>query len=341
VIEQSHEFSRENVALVVGWSAGDRIAYRDPQQIFGGLATRPLAPGTVIAYDDVKLPAGGNPQIEPVIGGVAASHQPIARWVQLIPSGSACGSLGSGAATRPVALNDCSPKLLVRVILAGDRDCKDVAFRPGIHIPLTMEARSNPDKEAFPVTLCEGVVVDEADKAVTFQDGKTIAWDGLQQLKHVAVVGDSGCDNTKDVAQDCESTKTWPFREVASAAAGEGAGSRRPDMVIHVGDYRYRTATTGISDNWRNWYADFFAPAEPLLLAAPWVMLRGNHENCFKGNGDGWFFFLQPLSDLGARFSQAPRGAVACPSRLAQRWRDGMAFDALSGVGRRRRLPLG
>ena len=155
VIEQSHEFSRENVALVVGWSAGDRIAYRDPQQIFGGLATRPLAPGTVIAYDDVKLPAGGNPQIEPVIGGVAASHagQPIARWVQLIPSGSACGFLGSGAATRPVALGDCSPKLLVRVIFAGDRDCKDVAFRPGIHIPLTMEARSNPDTDAFPITL--------------------------------------------------------------------------------------------------------------------------------------------------------------------------------------------
>jgi hypothetical protein len=296
VIEQGHELSRDDITIAIGWSAGARIPYHSPQHVIGGLATRPLASGVVIAANDFTPPAGGDRETEAMPGGVISrrTDQPLARWLQLIPPDSACGSLVTDIKTSAAKLGDCFPKLLVRVIFAGNHDCNDVAFRPGIHIPLPMEARWNPDKEAFPVTLCEGTVVDYADKAVTFQDGKAIGWDGLAQLQHVAVVGDSGCNNTKDVGQDCDSAEAWPFREVASAAAHVGSDSGRPGLVIHVGDYRYRTSTTGISDNWQNWYNDFFAPGRSLLLAAPWIMLRGNHENCFKGNGNGWFFLLQP-----------------------------------------------
>src|SRR4029077_15152285 len=57
---------------------------------------------------------------------------------------------------------------------------------------------------------------------------------------------------------------------------------------------------------------DFFKPAEPLLLAAPWVMVRGNHENCFGKNGDGWFFLLQP--EFGT-VSGCPKEAALQPDR--------------------------
>lgn len=82
--------------------------------------------------------------------------------------------------------------------------------------------------------------------------------------------------------------------------------------MVHVGDYLYRqgpcantTNCTGINnasfplepgmwgDNWHGWYADFFEPSMPLLAAAPWIAMRGNHEQCDRG-GHGYFLFLDP-----------------------------------------------
>src|SRR5580693_2482600 len=42
---------------------------------------------------------------------------------------------------------------------------------------------------------------------------------------------------------------------------------------------------------WDSWNADLFEPAVPLLAAAPWIMVRGNHEDCSRA-GEGWFRFL-------------------------------------------------
>ncbi len=124
----------------------------------------------------------------------------------------------------------------------------------------------------------------------------------------IVVIGDTGCrikqggeDSTapggKWNIQDCASTKDWPFEEVAAHAAAE-----KPDLVIHVGDYLYREkACSGVAgcpggpsgDTLETWEADFFVPAEKLLLAAPWVFIRGNHEDCSRA-GDGWFTLLDP-----------------------------------------------
>jgi Calcineurin-like phosphoesterase len=41
------------------------------------------------------------------------------------------------------------------------------------------------------------------------------------------------------------------------------------------------------------WRADFFSPAAKLLPVAPWVMVRGNHEDCRRG-GKGWSRTLEP-----------------------------------------------
>jgi hypothetical protein len=44
-------------------------------------------------------------------------------------------------------------------------------------------------------------------------------------------------------------------------------------------------------DNLASWRADWFEPAAPALPVAPWLLVRGNHENCDRG-GDGWFRYL-------------------------------------------------
>ncbi len=80
--------------------------------------------------------------------------------------------------------------------------------------------------------------------------------------------------------------------------------------MIHVGDYLYREnacplgntgcANTPHGDNWPTWNADFFTPAAPLLAAAPWVFVRGNHEDCQRA-GPGWLRLLGPMPfDPGA-----------------------------------------
>ena len=121
----------------------------------------------------------------------------------------------------------------------------------------------------------------------------------------IIVFGDTGCRIKGTALQNCADPKEWPFPKIAAKAA-----KLKPDLVIHVGDYLYREnacpagfagcAGTPYGDNWPTWDADFFAPAKPLLAAAPWVFVRGNHEDCERA-GPGWLRLLGPLPfDPGA-----------------------------------------
>ncbi len=126
--------------------------------------------------------------------------------------------------------------------------------------------------------------------------------------RRIVVLGDTGCrikvpaSGKADPIQDCTDPQAWPWARIAAAAA-----RTQPDLVIHVGDYHYREYCdnpercgalqqkgTVIDYGWAGWNADFFTPAAPLLAAAPWVFVRGNHENCDRG-GEGWMRFLSPL----------------------------------------------
>ena len=81
------------------------------------------------------------------------------------------------------------------------------------------------------------------------------------------------------------------------------AAATRPDLVIHVGDYHYRENACPANRpgcfgspwgyGWDAWRADFFHPARALLAAAPWIVMRGNHESCNRA-GQGWWRFLDP-----------------------------------------------
>jgi len=119
-------------------------------------------------------------------------------------------------------------------------------------------------------------------------------------IARIALFGDSGCrvDARSGEFQSCLDPDAWPFARTSVLAAAE-----HPDLVIHVGDYLYREspcpagyagcAGSPAGDNWASWQADFFTPAAPLLRAAPWVMVRGNHENCNRA-GLGFFRLLDP-----------------------------------------------
>jgi hypothetical protein len=107
------------------------------------------------------------------------------------------------------------------------------------------------------------------------------------------ILGDSGCRLKGLAYQSCNDPAGWPFARIAALAT-----ARKPDLVIHVGDYYYREspcppgnascAGSPYGDTLATWKAELFDPARPLLAAAPWVFARGNHEDCKRG-WLGWF----------------------------------------------------
>lgn len=166
-----------------------------------------------------------------------------------------------------------------------------IALRPTRSTP----AESKPS--AFPVLVCEKAIPASARRAVVAARALPLPKASPQRI---VVVGDTGCrlKSADRVFQACNDSAQWPFAAVAGAAADVG-----PDLVIHVGDYHYREnacpdGNAGCAGSpwgygWDAWEADFFAPAERLLAAAPWIVVRGNHESCSRA-GQGWWRFLDP-----------------------------------------------
>jgi hypothetical protein len=149
---------------------------------------------------------------------------------------------------------------------------------------------------AFPVTTCELAIPRDARRVV--HAGRDLPLPNPDP-RRIVVLGDTGCRILGPTgAQSCDDPGHWPFARVASAAA-----AAKPDLVIHVGDYHYREspcppASDGCRGSawgygWDAWNADLFTPAGPLLEAAPWIVVRGNHEMCNRA-GQGWWRFLDP-----------------------------------------------
>jgi hypothetical protein len=199
----------------------------------------------------------------------AAQAQPVLPWVQFAADGG----------------------LSVRAVVAPGAACPALTADGAA---VAMSPRGAPDA-TFPVQACEARV--PATVARLSVGGVPLS--GVPAtVRRIVVIGDTGCRIDRRNAQDCRDPAAWPFAAIARAAA-----AKRPDLVIHVGDYYYREAACPAGragcagspwgDNWPVWYADFLEPAAPLLAAAPWVMVRGNHELCRRG-GQGWTRLLSP-----------------------------------------------
>jgi predicted phosphodiesterase len=209
----------------------------------------------------------------------SAQAKVLSQWVELGPDGTSS----------------------VRAITDGA--CPVVVFDG---TPAQMAVRSEPDQKldnvkpaTFAVRGCEVAVPPGAVAGVL--DGKALPLP-RPNPQRILMFGDTGCRlETGNAFQDCNDPAAWPFPKIVAAAA-----TTRPDLVIHVGDYLYRESACPIDNRgcagspwgygWDSWDADFFAPAAPLFAAAPWVMVRGNHEDCSRA-GEGWFRFMdrQPM----------------------------------------------
>lgn len=211
---------------------------------------------------------------------------------------------------------------VARAVLNGSQACPGIDL-DGATQAMTQRQIPAPFAAAFPVTVCEALV--PATVASARINGQKLPLPP-KKLKSIAGIGDTGCrlKNGKgdkaqatDAAvdhdhadangkyQDCDVPGQWPFAQLATNVA-----KAAPGVVLHVGDYLYREAAcpandagckgSPYGDNWLTWRADFFTPAAPLLRAAPWVAVRGNHEICAR-NGAGYLIFLDPrLADNGA-----------------------------------------
>jgi hypothetical protein len=181
--------------------------------------------------------------------------------------------------------------LSVRSVVTGGAACPKM-IADGVELPMRPRAVA---AAGFPVVVCEA-------RAPAMTTRLAVA--GLptpvlpKEVRRIVVIGDTGCRLEGRAVQDCDDPHAWPFAAIALRAAGH-----KPDLVIHVGDYYYRETPcpagragcvgSPYGDSWTTWQADFLTPALPLLSAAPWIMVRGNHELCRRG-GQGWRRLLDP-----------------------------------------------
>jgi hypothetical protein len=197
---------------------------------------------------------------------------------------------------------------VARAVVAGATGCPAITI-DGVQQPMNVRA---PPEPTFPVLVCEMQIPANARSASIENSPLPLP---RAELKSIAAFGDTGCrlkakgqgkgkavdpDDAeyRGKFQDCNVPSAWPFAQVAASIA-----AAKPDLVIHVGDYLYREsacpprdagcARSPHGDDWPTWKADFFAPAATALRAAPWIMVRGNHEICSRA-GAGYFRLLDP-----------------------------------------------
>lgn len=243
----------------------------------------------------------------------------LGRWIGVMPAllalmGGAAHATAASPISAYVVLGE-DGQLVARALtdasacpaITVDGQAAPMAVRaPAETIPLR-PTRSDPKDSkpsAFPLLTCEAAFHAGVH---SLSIGDRILPPPPAEIRRIVVIGDTGCriKRSDNAFQPCNDPDKYPFARVAAAAA-----RWKPDLVVHVGDYLYRENACpddqpGCSGSvWGYgadaWRADFFTPADPLLRAAPWVLVRGNHESCNRA-GQGWWRFLDPRPLIAGR----------------------------------------
>ncbi|WP_082079564.1 metallophosphoesterase [Cupriavidus basilensis] len=265
-------------------------------------AAAAIAPAVPTAPAAPAAPAGD-------AASAAANIQ--AAWVEIGDSNQAIARVITSYAA-PAAAGDAPPANAVCPLLTVDGVQQRMALRVGAGtMPLRPTASAPADSKPsdFPVSACEATLPAGASAA-------SVAGRALPLPKasprRVLVLADTGCRLKKadNAYQPCSDTAVWPFATLAATAA-----AMNPDLVLHIGDYHYRENLcppdiagcqgTPWGYGWDTWQADLFRPAAALMARAPWVVVRGNHEECARA-GQGWFRFLDPRPYTEARSCNDP-----------------------------------
>jgi hypothetical protein len=211
---------------------------------------------------------------------MGANNQAIAR---LLTPYNVCPSITVDGVTSPMTVR----------VLAGSEPLRTTSTDTTLAQAMTS---GNSKPSIFTTTTCEFLLPAGATSA-------TVAGARLPLPKpvvnRVVILGDTGCRiSIGNVYQACSDWAQWPYPIIAQVAA-----AMQPDLVLHVGDYQYRdnpcppgnTACAGEPWGYGSdaWMADVFTPGIPLFNAAPWVIVRGNHEVCNRA-GQGWYRYLDP-----------------------------------------------
>ena len=118
--------------------------------------------------------------------------------------------------------------LSVRIAVAASAACPK-ATADGTDLP--MAARAGAD-DGFPVAVCEARAPAVIRQLIVGGSPAPIL---PEEVRRIVVIGDTGCRLEGRAVQDCNDPDAWPF-----ATSARRAASRKPDLVIHVGDYYYR-----------------------------------------------------------------------------------------------------
>jgi hypothetical protein len=295
----------------------------DPMQF---MCTAPGTTTITVVVDDGPQDAGTCPTnlstaTTTVKCDAAPGTQVAAAWVELTGPNGSNGLTGNVAIARAVTEATAAD--------GGANPCPTITINGGAAVQMNLRAAATtslalrsvntpPAKPAlFPVSSCEYPLPSGATSAMVA--GQPLPLPKANPTT-IVVIGDTGCRlQTGNGTQSCNDpdpngTDTpYPFAAVAALAAAQN-----PDLVLHVGDYAYRDnpCPAGQGYNcggspwgfgWDTWQADLFAPGAPLLAAAPWIMTRGNHEQCNRA-GQGWYRFLDtsPYDTTGVHTCDNP-----------------------------------
>ena len=191
----------------------------------------------------------------------------------------------------------------------GTRTTMQLRAQPAT-VPLRGDSAQNDAKPAvFDVLTCE---TDWAAGAMIATVVGQAVPAPRKDIRRIVLIADTGCrmKASENAFQACNDKVLWPFADVARSAA-----ALKPDLVVHVGDIHYRESPCPDGNKacagspwgygFDAWQADLFTPAAPLLAAAPWVFVRGNHESCFRA-GQGWFRFIDAAPRTVERTCDSP-----------------------------------